>query len=49
MLGEYRFAGTVEPIVILGLARGGELRIIGQDGRFRTVGEHRVTLRRLAS
>lgn len=42
--GTYRFAGRTEPIVVLGLAPRHELRILGSDGTFRTVAEHRVRL-----
>ena len=46
--GIYRIAQTVEPVVVVGIAPHGEVRIIDSAGRFRTVGEHRVTLRREA-
>ena len=45
--GTYSIAGRVEPIVILGLAPRGELRIVRQDGTIGSVAEHRVRIERL--
>ncbi len=42
--GLYAFAGHVEPITILGLAGDDEVRILDEDGAFRTVPQHRVTV-----
>ncbi len=42
--GLYAFAGRVEAIVIVGLAGDDEVRIVDDDGVFRTVPQHRVTL-----
>jgi len=45
---EYRVAKHVENVIVIGLARDAQLRIIDSSGRFRTVAEARVTLRRAA-
>jgi hypothetical protein len=44
--GEYRIAGTVEPITILSLEPHGEVRILRSDGSISRVSEHRVRLER---
>lgn len=46
---EYRIAGRVEPVIVLGLAPFGEVRVVRADGSIGRVAEHRVTLRREAA